>query len=176
MKRRYAVYIAGPQVFLPQPEQFYEEARSICIELDLVALCPYAPNLKSAQDIWQHNITLLRSADAMVVDVSPFRGVDMDVGSAWESGFMHAFSKPIVNYSFDNRTLLQRTKDHFGIDSHAPHFNHLKGLMPDGMSVESFEYMNNLMSASAAIQHIHGDLRQALIALKEHPMFQMTEC
>ena len=50
----------------------------------------------------------MRGCDAMIVNLTPFRGPSADVGSAYEMGFMRALGRPIFAYSNDIRSFLER--------------------------------------------------------------------
>jgi len=50
----------------------------------------------------------MRGCQAMIVNLTPFRGPSADVGSAYEMGFMRALGRPIFAYSRDERPFLDR--------------------------------------------------------------------
>ena len=41
----------------------------------------------------------MRSCDLLIANCTPFRGVSMDVGTAFEIGFMRALGRPVFGYS-----------------------------------------------------------------------------
>jgi nucleoside 2-deoxyribosyltransferase len=45
---------------------------------------------------------VMQTCDAMIVNLTPFRGPSADVGSAYEMGFMRALGRPIFAYSNDS--------------------------------------------------------------------------
>jgi hypothetical protein len=51
---------------------------------------------------------VMRTCNAMIVNLTPFRGPSADVGSAYEMGFMRALGRPIFAYSNDDRPFLDR--------------------------------------------------------------------
>jgi nucleoside 2-deoxyribosyltransferase len=49
-----------------------------------------------AATIYRENTKRIRTADAVVADISPFRGPHMDVGRAMEIGYAAALGKPVL--------------------------------------------------------------------------------
>lgn len=47
---------------------------------------------------------VMRSCDAIIVNLTPLRGPSADVGSAYETGFMRALGLPIFAYTHDDRS------------------------------------------------------------------------
>ena len=50
---------------------------------------------EQARRISRANEGLMRSCDALVANLTPFRGVSMDSGTAFEVGFMQALGRPL---------------------------------------------------------------------------------
>ena len=50
----------------------------------------------------------MRGCDAMIVNLTPFRGPSADVGSAYEMGFMRELGRTIFAYTNDDRPPLDR--------------------------------------------------------------------
>ena len=63
--------------------------------LDLTGLTP----LQQARLISLSNEELMRSCDALIANLTPFRGVSMDSGTAFEVGFMRALGRPVFGYT-----------------------------------------------------------------------------
>ncbi|WP_246068854.1 nucleoside 2-deoxyribosyltransferase [Ferrovibrio terrae] len=84
--------------------------------------------------IKQANVGLIRRCDAVVANVSPFRGPNMDPGTAWEIGFAEALGKPVLLWSETPVLLAERTPGNGNTD-------------PDGWMVENFGLAENLMIA-----------------------------
>jgi nucleoside 2-deoxyribosyltransferase len=86
---------------------------------------------------------LMHSADAIIANLTPFRGITADTGTVYELGFMCGRGKLAFAYSNTAADHFSRTKDYYrgmvapGADGH------LRG--PDGMSVEDFDMAENLM-------------------------------
>ena len=41
----------------------------------------------------------MRSCDALIANLTPFRGVSMDCGTAFEVGFVRALGRPVLGYT-----------------------------------------------------------------------------
>ena len=63
--------------------------------LDLAGLA----KLEQARRIALANEGLMRSCDLLIANLTPFRGVSMDAGTAFEVGFMRALGQPVLGYT-----------------------------------------------------------------------------
>lgn len=150
----YALYLAGPEVFLPDAAEVVEGHRRICRALGLVPLSPLDKDdgagdqtLARADRIFAGDIALIEAADAVVANVRPFRGPDPDAGTAFEVGYAHARGKPVYLWSEDRSTAAERVAAHYG-----PVHTRADGMLADrdGAMVEDFGGPVNLMLASPA--------------------------
>jgi nucleoside 2-deoxyribosyltransferase len=110
------VYLAGPDVFLPDARAIgaakvaaaarhgLEGVFPLDAELDLTGLAP----LEQARRISLANEALMRSCDAAVANLTPFRGVSVDSGTAFEVGFMRALGRPVAGYTAAKRDYAAR--------------------------------------------------------------------
>ncbi|GAB4068939.1 nucleoside 2-deoxyribosyltransferase [Ancylobacter sonchi] len=107
---RPSLYLAGPEVFRPDALAEGERLKTVCAGHGATGLYPLqegeAP--ASADDIRDHCIALIRRADAVVANISPFRGAHMDPGTAFEIGYAEALSLPVFLWSEDGRDLARR--------------------------------------------------------------------
>lgn len=113
-----AVYLAGPGVFRRDAKEYGNSLKQLCVAHALTGLWPldndihYGPQaadrIRAANAIRRANEGQIIICDAIVADVSPFRGHHMDPGTAYEIGFAHALRKPLFVYSHDPRPLLTR--------------------------------------------------------------------
>jgi nucleoside 2-deoxyribosyltransferase len=106
-QRRPRIYLAGPEVFLPEAravgaekcrlaaEAGLEGAFTLDAQLDIARL----PPAEQARRISLANEGLMRSCDGLVANLTPFRGVSMDSGTAFEVGFMQALGRPMAGYT-----------------------------------------------------------------------------
>lgn len=84
--------------------------------------------------IKEANRQLIEAADAVIANVSPFRGPNMDPGTAWEIGYAEAKGLPVFLWSEEPKLLEERTAGTGGRDL-------------DGWLIESFGLAENLMIA-----------------------------
>jgi len=129
------IYLAGPEVFLPNALEIGAAKTAICREAGLKGVFPLdasldlagRPPLEQARLISLSNEGLMRGCDAIIANLTPFRGVSMDAGTAFEVGFMRALGKPVFGYTSiagDYRSRADRFRGETPTwqDSDRPHF------------------------------------------------------
>lgn len=102
------VYLAGPDVFLAENVFVLESKAQILRDHGLTPLLPASSEVYGAQKIQRFNERQMHLADACLAEISPFRGVGMDAGTAYEIGFLKALGTPIVTYTNDRRDYVTR--------------------------------------------------------------------
>jgi nucleoside 2-deoxyribosyltransferase len=105
---RRRIYLAGPEVFFPDPHAAGAQKKRLCDEAGFEGVYPldnvidgvehFAPQ-ELARRISHGNERLMRSCDLLIANCTPFRSVSMDVGTAFEIGFMRALGRPVLGYS-----------------------------------------------------------------------------
>jgi len=184
------IYLAGPDVFLPDPMAMAEAKKRICAahglagvfpldkELDLSGLEP----LQAGQRIYRANEELMRGCDLIIANMTPFRGPGMDAGTAFEMGFMRALGKPVLGYTNDGRLFAERTRAFLGIARGAGGHPH-GDADPDGMLIEDFAMVDNLMMHGAvvasggeiAVEDVAGSARFTALAAFERAVLCARE-
>ena len=152
------VYLAGPDVFLPEAVEVGRELKALCASAGLEGLYPLdndAPTFddphRIAQWIAQANIALIHQADYVVANLNAFRGLEPDSGTCFEVGMAIALSKPVFIYLSDHRAMVDKVpRDQNNLDSQGNH-------------VENFDLPINLMLACAA-NRIYKDAKSAIQA------------
>jgi nucleoside 2-deoxyribosyltransferase len=147
------IYLAGPEVFLPDPLAMGAQKVALCgkygfegvfpldASLDLTGL----PKQVQASRIAAANEGLMRGCDALIANLTPFRGVSLDSGTAFEVGFMRALGHPVFGYTnvvagyYERAKLYRRS---------APGFPDADG--PDS-EIENFDCAENLMIEAAIL-------------------------
>ena len=143
MKR---IYLAGPDVFLPDAREHGEKLKAIANEFGFDGLFPLDNEIEGdnpaelAEKIRVANIEMIKSCDAVVANLSTFRGAEPDSGTVWEVGFAQGLGKLVVGYCADDRTLKDKAIDILGLSV---------GATKDqaGMEIEDFGLTHNLMFA-----------------------------
>ena len=133
------MYLAGPEVFLPNAVELGEAKKAICRAHGFEGLFPLddpESRLVGAADlgaaIFRHCVDAVTRADILVANMTPFRGPSMDVGTAVEMGIMFALGRPVFGYSNAAEDYSAR-------------------VTPDGYLVEDFGYADNLMCEGAVL-------------------------
>src|ERR1700704_5442352 len=109
------VYLAGPDVFLPKPVEMGQRKKQLCVQYGLIGLFPLDneidPKAKGASlEIFCSNETLMKEADAIIANLTPFRGPSADAGTVYELGYMAARGKFCLAYSNDPAVYVERVK------------------------------------------------------------------
>jgi nucleoside 2-deoxyribosyltransferase len=145
------VYLAGPEVFLPDAVEVGRRKVDICLTYGLGGLFPLDLNEPAhpmtAPEIFQACLVAMRQADSVIANLTPFRGIGADPGTAFELGYMVAIGRPVFGYTNEPRTLFDRTVEHAGPVQHAGH----QPFAADGLAVEDFGHFDNLMLAEALL-------------------------
>ena len=147
MKR---VYLAGPEVFFPDGESITEAKRA------LTRRYGFEPNIWTGDRDWptdkfeigvfiaRGNETVMTNSDFIIANMTPFRGISTDVGTAFEIGFMCAQGKPAFGYSNDGRFYGERVTSDYYTGAVGPD-EHGVSRAPDGQMVEDHAMSDNLM-------------------------------
>jgi nucleoside 2-deoxyribosyltransferase len=158
MRMTKRVYLAGPEVFLPNAREIGALKRAICERHGLIGVFPTddepvpdpsTPPTEQGLAISRAMERAMRSCDAMIVNLTPFRGPSADVGSAYEMGFIRAMGRPIFAYSNDARPYLDRVAAFCAGELRARKTGGYED--PDGMAIEPFELCDNLMLAGGVV-------------------------
>jgi len=143
------IYIAGPDVFLPNAFEQAREIKQLCENYGHMGLFPLDNEVSGnhphqvAQRIRESNIDMIRECDIVIANLSPFRGPEPDSGTVWEVGFAQGLGKRVLAYSSDMRILKEKTQAILGLgDSPCD---------KDGMEIEDFFLTHNLMYASCVV-------------------------
>jgi nucleoside 2-deoxyribosyltransferase len=120
---RPSVYLAGPMVFEPHPGPLFDRMKAICGEHGLEGVSPldnqaelagHAPGKPLALAIVTADIALMHQLDAGLFCFDGFRrSPEMDPGTAFEVGYMHALGKPLAGWTRDTRLYPDRVEDFF---------------------------------------------------------------
>ena len=164
------VYLAGPDVFVPDPIAHGEALKAKCAAVGLTGVFPLDGGLDlsglskkdSANKIYQANLTQIADCDVVLANMTPFRGVNMDTGTAFEMGYGLALGKRVVGYTTDPLLYLDRTKAALDVTTDG------EGCVwdADGLLVEDFDLPDNLMMACAA-EAVFGSFDEALEHIKK---------
>ncbi|MDV7211268.1 nucleoside 2-deoxyribosyltransferase [Azotobacter beijerinckii] len=156
------VYLAGPDVFRCDALEHGAHLKRLCAAHGLEGLYPLDNALPAglapaaaAQWIFAANVALLRSADAVLANLEPFRGHEPDSGTVFEVGMAVALGKPLWVCFAPAGDLRAQVP-------HGP-----DGRDAQGWQVEDFGLPRNLMLACSWAGH-SATVEAAIAALARH--------
>lgn len=184
----YYVYLAGPEVFLADPIGAGVSKKATIESLNqqnnwpfkLVGLYPmdneiedFAADFKTGIKIYHANIALMDKADFITANMVRFRGPSMDVGTAFEMGYMAGLKKPVFAY-YDTKPFYggdekpglytDRIAKYYPVSKDKPGFD------IHGQSIENFGMEDNLMmigSLETGENKISDDFEAAIVKIAE---------
>lgn len=188
-QRAYNVYLAGPEVFLPDSlhagnflkaqislfNKHYLKDSPYLLKGIYPFDSEYEPKNMDFNDgfnIFEGNTKIMDKSSAVIANMVKFRGPGIDEGTAFEIGYMHAQNKIIVGYYDEkpfyinpqnNRDLIEKVKEEMG--------GVKESLDKHGALIEPFEMTDNLMVVAPVMGNkqwpISEDSWSALFTLKE---------
>ena len=99
------VYLAGPDIFLPDGAVIGRRKCEMCAAHGLTGLFPLDNEImadgreRASQRIYRGNSDMMTAAGAIIANLTPFRGPGPDPGTVYELGFMAARGKVCLGYS-----------------------------------------------------------------------------
>ena len=143
------VYLAGPDVFLPDALEVGRQKTEICRRHGLTGLYPLdnvvdRATTEASLQIFKANETMMDQADAIIANLTPFRGPGADAGTVYELGYMAARGKFCLGYSNDPAVYADRVRRSTKVTTQAGHL-----VDADGLTVEDFGHTDNLMMIHA---------------------------
>jgi len=174
MNNQLQIYLAGPDVFYREVFDIAAEKKRIIHDLSngkAIGLHPFdkediqAPSLlEKGRIISRENRKMMDEADMILANITPFRGANVDDGTAFEIGYMVAQGKPVYAYSNAGQGAYHdRVKEWVDVTNNA-------AILPadtdgyvrdhDGASIEPFGFQCNLMI---------GEVTEGRFAATSHP-------
>jgi nucleoside 2-deoxyribosyltransferase len=173
------IYLAGPDVFLHVAVDIGRRKVELCARHGLTGLYPLDNTVDlttqdlTAQDLTAQDLTaqgaslrifrgneiMMIAADAIIANLTPFRGPGADAGTVYELGYMAGRGKLCLGYSNDPSCYADRVHEFSEVISR-------DGRLVDarGLTVEDFGLADNLMMIHAL--DLHGC---ALVAPQQAP-------
>ncbi|MFK0164116.1 nucleoside 2-deoxyribosyltransferase [Rhizobium sp. NPDC090279] len=143
-------YLAGPEVFLPNAREILDRKIALARSYGFTPVSPgdlAVPETETRRQrglaISAINEKLMTSADLIIANLTPFRGVAADIGTAFELGFMCARGCPAFAFSNCADNHFERVSKLYGGEVHLGADGRERG--PDGLSLENFDMTDNLM-------------------------------
>lgn len=141
------IHLAGPEVFLPGAVAIGAAKKALCARHGWEGVFPLDPPALPPSGVpdWRRihaaNEMLIRGCDALLANLTPFRGVGADPGTVFELGFMRGLGRAVHGYTHDPRHHRDRVADAVQAG----------GAWRDaaGLEVEDFGLAENLMLEGA---------------------------
>ncbi len=150
MKRhnvRMRIYMAGPEVFLADAVAIGAAKKAICARHGVTCVFPLDPPapMPSGPPDWRRifaaNEMHIQGCDALVANLTPFRGAGADPGTVYELGFMRGLGRAVHGYTHDPRPYRERVP--------GARFDGRLWRDAEGLEVEEFGLAENLMVEGA---------------------------
>ncbi len=140
-------------MFLPDAVEIGREKVAICAAHGLTGLYPLDNDIDLAapdasRRIFCGNEAMMDAADAIIANLTPFRGASADPGTIYELGYMAGRRKFCLAYSNDGAAYADRLSRFMDVTSE-------DGRLVDaqGLTVEDFGLVDNLMMIHALELH-----------------------
>ncbi len=148
------IYLAGPDVFLPDAIEIGRRKARICANHGVSGLYPLdnAVDLAAGDAslmIFKGNEAMMDAADAIIANLTPFRGPSADAGTVYELGYAAGRGKLCLAYSNDPTPYRDRVARSFDVTISADG----RLIDPEGLTVEDFGWPDNLMMIHALDLH-----------------------
>jgi nucleoside 2-deoxyribosyltransferase len=147
------IYLAGPDVFLHDAVDIGRRKVELCRRHGLIGLYPLDNAIEpAAKDaalrIFRGNEAMMIEADAIIANLTPFRGPGADPGTVYELGYMAGRGRLCLGYSNDPLPYVDRVRKFTDVNSR-------EGRLVDatGLTVEDFGLTDNLMMIHALELH-----------------------
>ena len=147
------VYLAGPDVFLPDAAEIGRRKVELCARHGLRGLFPLDNEIdldtqNPSLQIFRGNEAMMNGAAAIIANLTPFRGASADTGTVYELGYMAGRGKLCLGYSNDPTVYADRVREIAKVTSRDGRL-----IDPQGLTVEDFELTDNLMMIHALDLH-----------------------
>jgi nucleoside 2-deoxyribosyltransferase len=167
------IYLAGPEVFERDAIARGKELKGVCAGFGVEGLFPLDNELEAepglATRIREGNMAMIRECDAIVANMTPFRGPSMDAGTAYEMGVGAGLGKIVVGYTLDPRPYVDKVRAFVGFEMERGDDGWLRDAQ--GLLVEEFLHLgkglvDNLMIA-CGVECLCDSVEEAIRAATE---------
>jgi len=152
------IYIAGFDVFKPNSKEIGKKYKNICEKYDFIGLYPLDNEIDinwnkdvAREFIFKKNIELIEMCDIVIANGNPFRGDELDSGTAFEIGYAKALKKEVIIYMDDTSDYIEKVEFKDNEDSQYD---------KSGMSIENLGFPLNLMFSDCSI--VRGGFLEAI--------------
>lgn len=150
MSSRLKLYLAGPEVFLPDARAVLDAKAALTRTYGFEPICPGDLTIPPAPTKHQFGLNIseidesfMNRADGVIANLTPFRGIAADPGTVFELGYMCGAGKIVACYTNVAASHFERTLAWYGGKLTEDEKGVRRG--HDGHSLEDFEMIENLM-------------------------------
>lgn len=147
------IYLAGPDVFLPDAVEIGRRKVAICTHHGLNGHYPLDDTIErgaadASLQIFKANEAMMDRCDVIIANLTPFRGAGADPGTVYELGYMVGRGKFCLAYCNDPALYVDRVRRITEVEA-------CDGRLVDanGLTVEDFGHHDNLMMIHALDLH-----------------------
>lgn len=102
--RQTKIYLAGPDVFRNDALEHFAKLKDLCSKYGQIALSPFDNEVDlilpgACRKIFKGNVDMINECDAVFAHLDPFRGPNVDDGTAFEIGMAYALGRSIYGYT-----------------------------------------------------------------------------
>jgi nucleoside 2-deoxyribosyltransferase len=158
------IYLAGPDVFLPDAIEIGARKVAMCARHGVRGLYPLDNTIErdaadASLQIFKANEAMMDQCDAIIANLTPFRGAGADPGTVYELGYMAGRGKFCLGYCNDPAPYADRVRRTTRVERRDGRL-----VDADGLAVEDFGHPDNLMMIHAL--ELHG---APLVLPRERP-------
>ena len=151
------IYLAGPEVFLREAAEMGVRKKDLCKQYGFCGVYPIdvevdvhtLPKHQAGIQIGQLNETLIRSCDALIANMTPFRGPSADLGTAYEMGYARALGMVVFGYTNRSEPFMERTLQWLG--NNVRRESNSRFIDSNDMYLEDWTLADNLMLESGIV-------------------------
>ncbi len=151
-----AIYLAGPEVFLANARDILDIKIALTRAAGFTPVSPGDLAFPKTDNAWDLGLAisrideqLMNSADAIIANLTPFRGIYADTGTSFELGYMCAQGKAAFAYSNVKADHGTRVRAYYGGAVTQDGAGKMRG--PDGLMIETMGFADNLMLHGAIV-------------------------
>ncbi|MFM2281745.1 MAG: hypothetical protein RLZZ444_3976 [Pseudomonadota bacterium] len=144
------LYIAGPEVFLPNAREMLKRKAELARQYGFEPLCPGDLEIPKTDSLRQMGLAIseidehmMNQSQAVIANLTPFRGIAADPGTVFELGYMCGQGKLVAVYTNVAANHYERVLAYYNGEVAIDDHGHKRG--PDGLSLEDFGMIENLM-------------------------------
>jgi len=104
MRRLASVYLSGPERWLPDSEALVARQHALCaaagveVKVADAAMVEQDGSEAMARELYANALASVRDADAVIANLTPWRGPSAHPATLFETGFASALGKPVFAY------------------------------------------------------------------------------